>query len=573
MEERPWFKHYDEGVPQHIPIPDVPVYRALQDAARENPERPCTIFKGGEISFSEMDQLTDELAAGLAELGVREGQPVGIFMPNIPQFVLAFYAILKAGGVVVATNPLYTPRELEHQLKDSGVEIMLVTSNFYKTVNAARQNTKLRTCIVTNIKEYLPGVLRFLFTLTKEKKEGHKVTLKEGDLWLQDVLKANHGRPRPNVDITSESVALFQYSGGTTGLSKGAVAKHRNLVANALQILEWFPDEPGASVLLMAIPLFHVYGMVAGMLFAVQGAISMAMVPNPRDIDDLLQTIDKYQPTFFPGVPTLYNAINNHPDVAAGKYRLGSIRACISGSAPLMRETKERFEALTGGKLCEGYGLSEAPTATHCNPIEGENRTGSIGLPFPDVDCRIVSLEDGVTNMPTGEIGELAIKSPNVMMGYHNMPTETANALRDGWLFTGDIAKMDEDGYFYIVDRKKELIKPGGYQVWPREVEEVISEHPKVLEVGVAGVPDPYRGETVKAWVVVKPGETLGVDELKAFCRESLAPFKVPTQVEFRESLPKTTVGKVLRRELVAEHKAKAPSEVPPPPPEEMPDF
>lgn len=573
MEDRPWFKHYDGNVRKHIPIPDVPVFEALQAAAREYPERPCAIFKGGEISYSEMDQLTDELAAGLAELGVRKGQPVGIFMPNIPQFVLAFYAILKAGGVVVATNPLYTPRELEHQLKDSGVEIMLVTSNFYKTVNAARGKTNLRTCIVTNIKEYLPGTLRFLFTLTKEKKEGHRVTLEDGDLWLQDVLKTNRGRPRPDVEVTSDSVALFQYSGGTTGVSKGAVAKHRSLVANALQILEWFPDEPGASVLLMAIPLFHVYGMVAGMLFAVQGAVSMAMVPNPRDIDDLLQTIDKYQPTFFPGVPTLYNAINNHPDVAAGKYRLGSIRACISGSAPLMRETKERFEALTGGKLCEGYGLSEAPTATHCNPIAGENRTGSIGLPFPDVDCRIVSLEDGETDMPVGEIGELAIKSPNVMMGYHNMPTETANTLRDGWLFTGDIAKMDEDGYFYIVDRKKELIKPGGYQVWPREVEEVISEHPKVLEVGVAGVPDPYRGETVKAWVVLKPGETLAVDELKAFCRESLAPFKVPTQIEFRDSLPKTTVGKVLRRELVAEHKANAPAETPPPSPEEMPDF
>jgi long-chain acyl-CoA synthetase len=275
------------------------------------------------------------------------------------------------------------------------------------------------------------------------------------------------------------------------------------------------------------------------------------MIPNPRDLKDVLTSIQKYRPTIFPGVPTLYNAINNHPDVQAGKYNLSSIKACISGSAPLMRETKDRFETLTGGKLFEGYGLSEAPTATHCNPMFGENRAGSIGLPLPDVDARIVSLDDGVTDLPLGEIGELVIKGPQVMKGYHNMPTETENTLRDGWLYTGDIARMDEDGYFYIVDRKKELIKPGGYQVWPREVEEVIMENPKVLEVGVAGVPDPYRGETVKAWVVLKPGETATEEDIKDWCRDHMAKFKVPTLVEFRNELPKTTVGKILRRELI----------------------
>jgi len=285
----------------------------------------------------------------------------------------------------------------------------------------------------------------------------------------------------------------------------------------------------------------------------------MVMVPNPRDLKDVLTNIQKYKTTIFPGVPTLYNAINNHPDVLAGKYKLDTIKACVSGSAPLMRETKEKFEALTGGKLFEGYGLSEAPTATHCNPLFGENRTGSIGLPLPDVDARIVDLDDGVTVLPPGEIGELVIKAPQVFKGYHNMTTETANALREGWLYTGDIARMDEDGYFYIVDRKKELIKPGGYQVWPREVEEVIMENEKVLEVGVAGVPDPYRGETVKAWVVVKPGQSMTEDEVKQWCTERMAKFKVPTQVEFRQELPKTTVGKILRRELVREHKASNP--------------
>jgi long-chain acyl-CoA synthetase len=300
--------------------------------------------------------------------------------------------------------------------------------------------------------------------------------------------------------------------------------------------------------------------MVAGMNFAMANGASMVMVPNARDLKDVLDNISKYKATIFPGVPTLYNAINNHPDVKAGKYNLSSIKACISGSAPLMRETKEQFEKLTGGKVFEGYGLSEAPTATHCNPLEGVNKTGSIGMPLPDVDVKLINLDDGETELTQGEIGEIIINGPQVMKGYHNMPTETVNSLRqmkDGktWLFTGDIARMDEDGYFYIVDRKKELIKPGGFQVWPREVEEAIMGHPKVLEVGVGGIPDPQRGETVKAWIVMKPGETITEAELKAFCKEHLAPYKVPTHYEFRTELPKTTVGKILRRELVRQHK------------------
>jgi long-chain acyl-CoA synthetase len=315
------------------------------------------------------------------------------------------------------------------------------------------------------------------------------------------------------------------------------------------------PDiQIGQEVVLMAIPLFHVYGMVAGMSFGISAAASMVMIPNPRDMSDVLGSISKYRPTIYPGVPAMYNAINNHPDVKAGKVDVSSIKGCISGSAPLMRETKEKFEDLTGGRLVEGYGLSEAPTATHCNPLSGESRTGSIGLPLPNVDARIISLEDGETVVEPGELGELVIKSPNVMVGYHNMPTETENTLREGWLYTGDIARTDEDGYFYIVDRKKELIKPSGYQVWPREVEEVISDNPNVLEVGVAGIPDAYRGETVKAWVVLKPGEKATAEDIQTWCKEYLAPFKVPTHVEFRDELPKTTVGKILRRELVRQH-------------------
>jgi long-chain acyl-CoA synthetase len=563
MDSHPWLKNYDKGVPQTIDYPKVPLYYFLEESARKYPDRACTIFKGAVITYKEMDAITDRVAGALAAMGIKKGDRVGIFMPNTPQFVMAYFGILKAGGVVVATNPLYTPSEIEYQVNDAGVEVMFVMSNFYKTMKLAQPKTKLKTLIVTNLKEALPPVLRVLFTLALEKKGGFRIEggLEPGDVWMKDLIAKHAPGDRPKLELGPEDTCLFQYSGGTTGISKGAVALHRNVVANTLQMKHWITSaEDGKETVLMAIPLFHVYGMVAGMHFAMARGASLVMIPNPRDLKDVLENINKYHPTIFPGVPTLYNAINHHPDVAAGKYDLSSIKACISGSAPLMRETKEKFEALTGGKVFEGYGLSEAPTATHCNPLMGVNKTGSIGIPFPDVDCKIINLDDGKTEMNVGEIGELAVRGPQVMKGYHNMPTETVNTLRDLgdgkglWLFTGDIAQMDEDGYFFIVDRKKELIKPGGYQVWPREVEEAISANPKVLEAGVAGIPDPYRGETVKAWIV-KKDESLTEDEVKAWCKQRLAAYKVPTHIEFRKELPKTTVGKILRRELVRQHK------------------
>ena len=558
MSDHPWLDHYDPPVPKTLEYPEEPLYHFLEKSAEKYPDQPCTIFKGAKISYREMNELTDRLAAGLAELGIKKGDRVGLFIPNTPQFVMAYFAVLKIGGVVVATNPLYSPKEIEHQANDSGMEVMIVMSNFYNRVKEVQPHTKIRTLVVTNIKETLPPVLRFLFTLTKEKKAGFRVDLAEGDVWMQDLISAHKPEDRPKVEVGPDDLAVFQYSGGTTGTPKAAIALHRNLVANTLQIRAWFHTAiEGQEVFLMSIPLYHVYGMIAGMNLALSIAASLVMIPDARDIKDTLDNLQKYRATIFPAVPTLYNAINNWPDVVAGKYDLTSIKACISGSAPLLRETKEQFEALTGGVVFEGYGLSEAPTATHCNPLAGENRTGSIGLPLPDVEARIISLDDEETVLPTGEIGELVIKGPQVFKGYHNMPTETKNALRDGWLFTGDIARMDEDGYFYIVDRKKELIKPGGFQVWPREVEEVIAENPKVLEVGVAGIPDPYRGESVKAWVVLKPGETATAEEIRDWCKERLAKYKVPTEVEFRDELPKTNVGKILRRELVREHKEK----------------
>jgi long-chain acyl-CoA synthetase len=565
--EKLWLAHYDNGVPHSVgPIPNQPLQSILEETAAKYPDAACTIFKGRVVTYREMNALADRMAAGLAGMGVKKGDRIGIFMPNTPQFVIAFFGILKAGGVVVATNPLYTPREIEHQLNDSGIEMMLVMSNFYQRIKDVQPKTKLKTLIVTNIKEQLPPVLALLFTLAKEKKDGHRVELAPGDVWMKDLLAKYQPADRPTLTINSDDTALFQYSGGTTGLSKAAIATHGNLMANMLQIRTWLHAfREGQERTLMAIPLFHVYGMVGGMSISIKMGSALIMVPNPRDLKDVLENIQKYKPTYFPAVPALYNALNNHPDVKSGKYNLGSIRYCVSGSAPLLLETKQTFEKLTGGRLFEAYGLSEAPTCTHGNPLTGVNKAGSIGMPMPDTECKIVSLEDGVTEMPQGEEGELVIRGPQVFKGYWNMPTETANTLRPDpsgqggpWLYTGDIAKMDEDGYFYIVDRKKELIKPGGFQVWPREVEEILITHPKVREVGVAGVPDRHSGEAVKAWVVLKDGETATDEELRAFCKDKLTGYKVPKHIEFRQELPRTTVGKVLRRELVREHKEKA---------------
>jgi long-chain acyl-CoA synthetase len=332
---------------------------------------------------------------------------------------------------------------------------------------------------------------------------------------------------------------------------------HRNLVADALQIKAWIHDtQPGKEVVLVAIPMFHVYGMVAALCYGIASAGAVLCIPNPRDLDNLLSAINTFHPTIFPGVPTMYNAINNHPKIS--QYNIRSVRGCISGSAPLMPETQARFEQLTGGNLREGFGMSEAPTATHCNPLRGENRKGSIGLPFPDVDAKIMSLDDPDQELPVGEVGELVLKGPQVMLGYWNKTTETNNVLRNGWLYTGDIARMDEDGYFYIVDRKKDMVIAGGFNIYPTNIEKVVKEHPKVLEVAAAGIPDPHRGETIKLWIVPKPGETPTEQEIIDFCKKELARYEVPTSVEFRKELPKTMVGKVLRRFLVDEEKKKA---------------
>lgn len=555
MMDRPWFDHYDSGVPRSIEYPEAPVFQFLEEAARRQPDLPCTVFDGKTVSYAEMDALSNRMAAALVEMGLKKGDRVGLFLPNIPQFVLCYYAILKAGGVVVAGNPQYKQRELEFQVADAGLRFLIGLDSAYELLQTVRSRTTLRVILLTCLADAnaLPE-----WAAGGGAAQPAVPHLAAGDRWLGEVIAGQPLGARPEAVVSPDDVAIFQYSGGTTGTPKGAIGLHRNLVANSLMFRRWLVGlEDGRETTLMAIPMYHVYGMVVGMSVSILLRSKMVLIPDPRNLADILRKIEEYQASFFPGVPTMYALINQNPDVLAGKYNLRSIRACISGSAPLLREVRERFESLTGARLMEGYGLSEAPTATHCNPMFGEKRAGSIGLPLPDVDCRIVSLEDGETVLPVGEIGELVIQSPQVMKAYHNMPEETAAALRGGWLHTGDIARMDEDGYFYIVDRKKELIKVSGFQVWPREIEEVIAGHPQVQEVAVAGIPDPIRGEAPKAWVVLRPGEQATAEEIRAWCEEALVYYKVPVAVEFRESLPRTAVGKLLRRELVREHMEK----------------
>ena len=563
--DQPWLTEYDSGVPATIDYPDVPLHHFLLDAAKEHPTNPALIFGSvveplgnalldTGMTYSQLLELTRRFAAVLQGLGVEKGDRVAVHLPNCPQFVIAYYATLMVGGIVVPCNPQYVAREIKHQLMDSGAKVAVTLSLTYPLVKQVRAETNLEHVIVTNIKEYFPGLLRLLFSLAVEKKEGHfqDISGDEHTYWFQDLVRQAPANPQP-VDVDPQDTGVLMYTGGTTGISKGAQLTHRNLVANALQTRWWmFDSKPGSEVMMTALPLFHSYAMTVCMNMTVYLAGAMVLIPNPRVVDHVLKSINKHKPTLFPGVPAMYVAVSNHPDV--GKYDVSSIRACISGAAALPPEVQQSFEKLTGSKLVEGYGLSEATPVTHCNPIYGKRKDGSwIGLPFPDTDAAILDLEAGEEEIAVNEIGELCIRGPQVMKGYWNMPTETANALRGGWLHTGDIARMDTDGFFQIVDRKKDMILgASGFNIYPREVEDVLYEHPKVLEAAVAGIPvTAEKGERVKAYVVLKPGQTATEEEIIEYCRENLAYYKVPKFVEFRDELPKTMVGKILRRVLV----------------------
>ena len=553
-DERPWTRHYDEGVPATIAYPDVPLQAFLDETARRMPDAVGTIFFDATLTWREVFDLADRFAAGLQAMGVRKGDRVALILPNCPQYVIAFYGALRAGAIVVPCNPLYTSPELRHQLADAGAVVAVVLSRAYAALRDALPGTAVREVVVTNIKDYMPVRLRLLFTLFREKKEGHRAHLAPGHRTFHAALRLG-ARPEP-VDVKPADLAALLYTGGTTGVPKGAMLSHRALVANALQSRSWYPRTvAGRTKALAVMPFFHAYGLTVVMNEAVHGGYGLVLIPR-FDLELILKAIQRHRPELFAGAPRIYVAINNSPLVK--NYDLSSIDACISGSAPLPVEVATEFERVTnGGRVVEGYGLTEAGPVTHCNPILGWRKVGTIGVPFPDVDAKIVDLETGTRDLPVDEVGELVVRGPNVMDGYWNAPAETALVLRDGWLRTGDVARMDEDGYFTIVDRKKELIIVSGYNVYPREVEEVLYAHPAVLEAGVIGIPDAERGEIVKAFVALRPGAAASEAELIAHCARSLARFKVPAIVEFRRELPKTLIGKVLRRAL-AESDASA---------------
>ncbi len=551
--EKPWFKFWPEGVPRSIDYPKLSLGEVLREATRNYSENPAIIYFGRRIAYSELDRLVDKFTTALQDLGVKKGDRVGIFMPNIPQFVIAFYGALRAGAVCVTCSPLYKARELEHQLNDAGVETFVAMDTLYPIVQQIKDKTKLRNVITTSPRDYLPPLLRTLAPLKGVKS--HKCP---GALDFLSLMKKYDPNPKP-VDVKTDDLALLQYTGGTTGIPKGAMITHRNLIVNASQCEVELPIRRGVDINVTALPLFHIFGMTCAMNASVLTGTTMLMIPDPRDPKGILSAIGKHKATVFCSVPTMYVALINRPDIK--KYDLTSIRACLSGAAPLPVEVQKKFEQLTGGRLVEGYGLTESSPVSHVNPLDdrAKNRPGSIGIPVPDTEAKIVDLETGKKDLQPNEVGELVIKGPQVMQGYWNKPDETKTTVRDGWLYTGDIAKMDEDGYFYIVDRKKDMIDVSGLKVWPREVEEVLYEHPAIAEASVIGVPDPRSGEAVKAYVVLKPGHEGKVadQDIIKFCKEKIASYKAPRSVEFRTTLPKTLVGKVLRRTLREEESKK----------------
>lgn len=557
-EIKPWIRHYDEGVPETLqPYPEQTLLDVVAESAHLRPNHPALLFKGSAITYSELEKLSTTFAGALIELGVRPGDRVALLLPNTPQIILSFFGTWKAGGMVVPLNPIYTERELEHALVESGAETIIVLSPFYEKVKAILPRTKLRNIIVTNVKEYLSPLTRMVFTFLKEKKEGHRITLQSGDFWLQNLLRKNRKIPQDYPATKPSDPAILLFSGGTTGTPKAALGTHHGLFIAGTQIRTWFGEllVDWDDIIMLNMPLFHAYGLAGVLATGLIGHNKFAIIPNPRDLNDLLDTIQEVKPAFLPGVPTLFNALLNHPKVKSGQVDMTSLKLCISGASSLLAETKQRFENITGGHIVEAYAMTESMLGATVSPVFGMYKPGSIGIPLPDVEVRIIDLELGLEELGPGEVGEILLRAPQVMQGYWNNPEETANILRDGWLYTGDIGYQDEDGYVFIVDRKKDLIKPGGFQVWPREVEEVIASHPAVLEVCVAGIPDAHYVEAVKAWVVLREGQEISGADLRAYCRTKLASYKVPKFVEICDNLPKSSVGKILKRELLAREK------------------
>ncbi len=554
-ENKIWVNNYEEGVPQEVEIPEKTLPDLFHDTVARFPENKAIHFMGKDFTFRELQELINQFSHALLKLDLPEGSKLAIHLPNTPQYVFAFYGAIQAGYTVVPCNPLYVEREMEHQLNDSGADAILTMSRFYPMINNIKDKTKLKKVLVTNIKDYFPDFMRIMYTLAKEKKEGDRVKIAPEDIWLKDFISGQPKTVPQAKEVDMNSLACLLYTGGTTGVSKGAMLSHQNLVSNAIQVASWMPDiKEGEERTLSVIPFFHSFGLTVCQNLSLLKGCTLILVPR-FDAKMVFDLIDKTRPTLFPGVPTLYVALINSPEIH--KHDLSSIKACISGAAPLPLEVQTQFEKLSGARLVEGYGLTESSPVTHCNPVFGKRKEGSIGIPLPNTVAKVADIENPDNALPVGESGELAVKGPQVMQGYYNRPEETEGTLINGWLHTGDIAQMDEEGFFFIVDRKKDMVIAGGYNIFPREIEEVLYTYDKIQEVVVAGVPDEYRGETIKAYVVPKEGQELTEDEIVSFCKENLAPYKVPKKIEFREELPKSMVGKILRRVLVDEEKAK----------------
>ena len=537
----PWFNSWPAHVPKHLDLPQVPLQEILHKSAKEFPQKTSIVYGEREITYANLESLSNRFAQSLVKLGVKKGERVAVFLPNIPQFMIAYFGVLGAGAVVTAISPLYREREVEYQLNDSGAQTIVVLDSLYPIIAKVKQKTKLRNVVVTGQEEYcykktrpsdVPNTLAFQ-ALTEKEPSKH-----------------------PNMKFNpTEDLAALQYTGGTTGTAKGAMLTHTNLLSNALSFAAWIKGAAAQETFLTVLPLFHIYGMTTSMTVPVSLAAKMVLIPR-FEPTKALEAVQKHRVTVFCGVPTMYQALLAHSEL--GKYDLTSIRVCISGASPLPPQTQKEFMQVTSGFLAEGYGLTEASPVTHCNPVDGTMnivKVGSIGMPLPDTDARIVDLASGAKTLGVGETGELAVKGPQVMKGYWRQPEETSLVLNDGWLLTGDIAHMDKDGYFYITDRKKDLIKYGGFSIYPRELEDILYEHPAVKLCAVVGKTDPLAGEIPKVFIALKEGASASAEEIKAFVNHKVAPYKAIRQIEFRKDLPVSSAGKVLKRQLQQEER------------------
>ncbi len=554
----PWLAHYDPGVPASLePYPHRTLLDYVNEGVRERPQHPAFLFKGRPFTLAEFERTSDAFAAALASLGVKRGDRVAAMLPNCPQYFIVEFATWKLGGIFAPLNPIYTEDELAGPLTTIDASVVVTLSSFYERLKKVQSQTPVKRIVTTNIKEWFPPLLSLLFTLFTEKKDGYRVSHRDGDLGMAELLRRFDGKKSVEAPPAPEDIAILLMSGGTTGTPKCVMGEHQALVMTGLQLQAWLGEAivPWQSVYMMPLPLFHSYGACAVQSICFIGHNPISLIPNPRDLDDIVSSIAKVKPTAFAGVPTLFNGLLNHRRVKSGKVSFESLKVCASGAAPLLAETKKGFEEVTGAKIIEGYGLTESLIAACVNPVKGESKIGSIGMPVTDIFVRIVDADDPLKVIEGKGEGEMLLRGPQIMKGYWRNPTASTEMIftdADGvvWLRTGDLATMDEEGYVFLVDRKKDLIKANGMQVWPRELEEAITAYPGVLEVGVRGFPDPAHGEIAVAFVVMKPGATATEADIREYCKKHLAFYKVPAKVVFRTELPKSLIGKVLRRML-----------------------